>query len=274
MLKFFGNGDIKFLLKQQLEQLDLRDKIVVDIPAGTGYTTQILLDQGALPQAYDLFPEFFKVDGVACQKADLGSAFPIDDHTADVVICQEGIEHLPNQFLPLQEFNRILKPGGTLILTTPSISHLRAKLSHLFVESEIYSRLPTNELDGVWFSENNALYFGHIFLIPVQKLRVLARLAGFRLKKIHKVKASPSALLLGLFCYPFLLLFNGYAYMVSMRRLPQVARAKKREVLREIVRLNLHPAIQFGKHLFLEFEKIAEAKDAHHEVHKSAQEIC
>jgi SAM-dependent methyltransferase len=274
MLKFFGNGDIKFLLKAYLRTLDLQGKVVVDIPAGTGYTTKILHERGARPEAYDLFPEFFEVEGLSCRKADLSQKLPIANAHADFVICQEGIEHLPNQFFPLQEFNRILRPGGRLILTTPSLSHLRAKLSHLLIESEIYNRLPANELDSVWFSEGPEIYFGHVFLTGIQRLRVLAKLAGFKIVKIHKVKASPSALMLGILFYPFILLFNLYAYFVSLRRLPNVEKKLKKQTYREILKLNLHPAIQFGKHLFIEFEKQIDCDKIKHALHKNREEIC
>lgn len=274
MLKFFGNGDIKFLLKEYLHKVDLQGKVVVDIPAGTGYTAKILAERGALPEAYDLFPEFFEVDGLTCSKADLSQKLPIANTHADFVICQEGIEHLPNQFFPLQDFNRILKPGGRLILTTPSVSHIRAKLSHLLIESEIYNRLPVSELDGVWFSHGPEIYFGHVFLIGIQKLRVLAKLAGFKIVKIHKVKASPSALMLGILFYPFIVLFSLYAYFVSIRRLPDIERSMKKMTFREILKLNLHPAIQFGKHLFIEFEKEVEYDKIKHALNKKRNEIC
>jgi len=274
MLKFFGNGDIKFLLNAYLQTLDLKDKTVIDIPAGKGFTTEILLERGARPEAFDLFPEFFETDGLSCKKADLAEKLPIADKQADYVICQEGIEHLQDQFSPLQEFNRILKPNGKLILTTPSISHIRAKLSNLFIESEIYNRLPANELDSVWFSDGQEIYFGHIFLIGVQKLRVLAKLAGLKIVKIHKVKASPTALLFGLFVYPVIVIFSLYAYVVSFRRLKNVDAAVKKKTCREILKLNLHPAIQFGKHLFLEFEKEIEHDKVKHALNKSKSEIC
>ena len=273
MLKFFGNGDIKYLLKKYLISLNIKDKIVVDIPAGSGYTTEILCRQKALPEAYDLFPELFKYKSITCQKADLAQTLPIKDNHADLVICQEGIEHLQNQFFPLQEFNRILKMGGRLIITTPSISHIRAKLSHLFIESEIYNRLPANELDGVWFSKNDDLYFGHIFLIGIQKLRTLSKLAGFKITKIHSSKISNTALLLGLFVYPFILLINLYAYMVSIHRLKSVDLKIRRRTYREILKLNIHPAIQFGKHLFIEFEKIKNISTVNYKVYKAQNEI-
>lgn len=36
---------------------------------------------------------------------------------ADVVLCISVIEHIPNPFLALHELHRVLKPGGTMIIT-------------------------------------------------------------------------------------------------------------------------------------------------------------
>ncbi len=50
---------------------------------------------------------------------------PEADESFDVVLCSEVLEHLPSPVLALQEFQRLLKKGGTLILTAPfcSLTH-------------------------------------------------------------------------------------------------------------------------------------------------------
>src|SRR5665213_83498 len=53
--------------------------------------------------------------------------FPYDDGYFSTVLCCELIEHLPSDPMHMMcEINRILKPGGTLILTTPNIASARA----------------------------------------------------------------------------------------------------------------------------------------------------
>jgi ubiquinone/menaquinone biosynthesis C-methylase UbiE len=47
------------------------------------------------------------------------SHLPFPDATADCVICSEVIEHIPMEATAFQELDRILKPGGILILGTP-----------------------------------------------------------------------------------------------------------------------------------------------------------
>ncbi len=47
-------------------------------------------------------------------------SIPVKDGTFDAVLCTEVFEHLPDPAGALKELARILKPGGTLILTVPS----------------------------------------------------------------------------------------------------------------------------------------------------------
>jgi SAM-dependent methyltransferase len=54
-------------------------------------------------------------------------AFPYADDGFDTVLCCELIEHLVNDPMAMMsEINRILKPGGHLVLTTPNIVSARA----------------------------------------------------------------------------------------------------------------------------------------------------
>lgn len=179
--------------------------------------TNVLLQNNARVEPYGLFPEFHELEGPPCRKADLNETLPVQDHHADIILCQEGIEHLPSQLQALREFNRILKLGGMLILTTPNNSHLRARWSHFLVENELYNRMPINEIDSIWFSDgkNREMYFGHISLIGMQKLKILAKLSGFRIVKIHPVKISWSSVYLGVFL-PLILLANIYACFSSL----------------------------------------------------------
>ena len=243
-------------------QPELRGKRAVDIPAGVGESSRLLHELGAQVEAYDLFPGEFRAKGLTCRGADLTSRLPIDDAHADFILCQEGIEHLPDQLHVLREFNRILRPGGRVLITTPNVSHLRARLSHFLVESDLYSRLPPSEVDAVWFGGDrpDELYYGHVFLVGAAKLRVLGRLAGLTLDRVHGNHISAGSLLLG-GLYPLILAANGWAYLCSMRRDKHADSAWKQRVYGEVLRLNVDPRILFCKHLIVEFRKHCEAAE-------------
>ena len=54
-------------------------------------------------------------------------AFPYPDGHFDTVLCCELVEHLKEDPMHMMaEINRVLKPGGHLVLTTPNIASLRA----------------------------------------------------------------------------------------------------------------------------------------------------
>jgi SAM-dependent methyltransferase len=53
--------------------------------------------------------------------------FPYDDESFSTVLCCELIEHLfEDPMFMMSEINRILKPGGHLVLSTPNIASMRA----------------------------------------------------------------------------------------------------------------------------------------------------
>lgn len=47
------------------------------------------------------------------------SSIPVEDERYDLVLCTQVLEHVPDPPKVLREFNRILKPGGTLWLSAP-----------------------------------------------------------------------------------------------------------------------------------------------------------
>jgi SAM-dependent methyltransferase len=50
------------------------------------------------------------------------TAIPMEDASVDAILCTEVLEHLPDPLKALQEFKRLLRPNGYLIITAPFIS--------------------------------------------------------------------------------------------------------------------------------------------------------
>lgn len=252
---------IKYHVKKYLlENSDFfKGKEVVDFPAGNGISTGILKEIGAIPIPLDLFPEYFTQEGLTCTRANIREGLPLKNKSADALICQEGIEHFSDQFGALKEFNRVLKSEGTLLITTPNYSNIRARLSYFLSESERFnSTMPPNELDSVWMANReitSEIYFGHIFLIGIQKLRVLAKLSGFRIKKYHFTKGKSTSIILFPFVYPFIYLSNLISYKKNMRKNKDYDFKTKKEVYGEIFKLAVNPKVLVGANLMVEFEK-------------------
>jgi len=256
----------KYYVKKYLDgqKDELRNKVVLDVPAGNGATTEILLENGAKAEPFDLFPEYFMLKDIECRRADIADRIPVADGHADMLICQEGIEHFSDQLKAFKEFNRVLKLNGILLLTTPSASNLAAKLSYLLFESETARQMPPNEIDDIWMSDksiSSEIYHGHIFLIGLQRLRILAKLAGFKIKEIKYVRLSKGSLFLLPFFYPLILVSSYLRYFRNLVRHKEIPGAYKLEVYREQLRMNLDPRNLVNKHTFIIFEKEKDLKD-------------
>ena len=266
---------IKYHIKKYLirNQERFKNKLIVDFPAGNGVTSRIAKDLGANVLAFDLFPEYFKQDGIKCERANIREGIPLTDGHVDCIICQEGIEHFSDQFNAFQQFSRILKTGGSLIITTPNYSNLRSRLSYFLMESErFHAKMPPNELDSIWTSEqekSDEIYFGHIFLIGIQKLRVLAALNGFKIRHIQFTRAKSTSVLLFPFVYPFIWFSNWYTYQRNMKKNNALSKVTKTEVYKEIFRLGVDPKILVDGHLFVEFQK----EKSHSSVAKSLRKV-
>ena len=258
---------IKYYVKRYL--LANRDfytgKKVLDFPAGNGVTSGILKDIGATAIPMDLFPEYFETEGLHCTRANIREGLPVADKSVDVLICQEGIEHFSDQYNALRECNRVIEDEGILLITTPNYSNIQARLSYMLTESERFnSIMPPNELDSIWMSKQEItqeIYFGHIFLIGVQKLRVLAKLAGFRIKKCHFTRRKSTSTILFPFFYPFIYLSSWITYKKNMRKNTDYDEATKKEIYGEIFSLAVNPKILVGADLMIEFEKENDAEN-------------
>lgn len=249
----FANSGINLRVTRYIRTMpDPRGKVVVDVPCGDGRASHEFMKRGAIVKPLDLYPEFLKAPGMCAEYADMSARLPLADESADYLICQEGIEHVQDQLGTLQEFNRVLKKGGALLITTPSCSHARSRLSWLLFESDYWKRMPANEFDSVWFSEKESdkIYFGHIFLLGVQRLQTLASIAGFSTIERCRTDVSNSSLILGALLYPFLCLGTVISWLRTRRKTHHLPKQVLDQACRERAKLNLSPKTMFCKHIF------------------------
>lgn len=114
----------------------ITNKKVLDIASGEGYGTAALYAAGAKEViGIDISIE-------ACQYSQhkyhldfrVGDAhsIPLESNSIDTIVSFETIEHLSNAELFLQECARVLKPGGSLILSTPNINASQVNKDNVF----------------------------------------------------------------------------------------------------------------------------------------------
>lgn len=124
---------------------------------------------------------------------------PEPDASFDAILCSEVFEHLPNALQALDEFERLLKPGGLLITTAPFASlvhfapyHFATGFSRYWYEHHLPARgLQVQELraNGDWFAMSKQ---------ELLRLPRMARQYGDRLWPLSYLAAGTGLLYLAL----------------------------------------------------------------------------
>ena len=135
-----GVHDLVFrVVQQHIPPND--DFRVLDLGAGMGAFSQTLSEAGYRVAACDMFPELFRCPGVECRQADVERPLPYDDNSFEAVVALEVVEHLETQLGLFAEVERILKPGGTFLFSTPNVMSLKSRVRFLLT-GYMYSHGP------------------------------------------------------------------------------------------------------------------------------------
>jgi ubiquinone/menaquinone biosynthesis C-methylase UbiE len=161
--------------------------VIVDIGCGDGLATSL---------AADLNPghQFVGIDwsadalrqararGLALVRAGVeGADLPLASASADAVIMSEVIEHLVDPDSALDEAFRILKPGGSLLLSTPNLAAWYNRGLLAFGVQPMFSEV---SLRGV-FGRPGRQVAGHLRMFTRRALTGLLVSRGFDLIKVE-----------------------------------------------------------------------------------------
>lgn len=165
-------------------------KSVLDVGCGRAWVAASLCPKGVEVCSMDISPT--NVEKALSRypfpnhKGVVGDGFnlPFEEHTFDCVIASEVVEHVPDPKAFVQSLFRVVKPGGSLILSTPYKEKIRYELCihchqltpvnahlHSFDEHTLTSLYSGTDLATVeWHTFNNKLL---LFLRTYLVLQIL-----------------------------------------------------------------------------------------------------
>jgi SAM-dependent methyltransferase len=104
---------------------------ILDCPAGEGALAERLVAAGFEVRSCDLYSELFRLDGVEIKRGDLSGTLPYTSESFDYIASLDGLEHIDSPPNAFREYQRLLKPGGHLILSVPNIMNIEERLKWL-----------------------------------------------------------------------------------------------------------------------------------------------
>ncbi len=116
-----------------LEYLPNRKTKVLDVGCGSGYFSKKVKERGNEVSGVDISKEAIKklrARGIKGKAVDLDEGLPYEDESFDVVWCTDLIEHVTSPKFLLEEINRILRPGGRLLLSTCNSAYFIFRFLH------------------------------------------------------------------------------------------------------------------------------------------------
>lgn len=108
-----------------INQIDLSNKVLLDIASGEGYGSNLLAQYAKLVYGVDLSNEAIEHARNRYKRTNLvfkqGNAIsiPLDDKSIDVVVSFETIEHHTKHHEMIKEIQRVLKEDGVLVISSP-----------------------------------------------------------------------------------------------------------------------------------------------------------
>jgi 2-polyprenyl-3-methyl-5-hydroxy-6-metoxy-1,4-benzoquinol methylase len=115
----------------KIQSLQIRkDSVMLDVGCGTGAFLARLANSGfSNLHGVDISAPAAGLPGIVFAEHDLDlGGMPYDDASIDLVTCIEVLEHVENTGIFLKELARIVKPDGVILLTTPNLHSLEARV--------------------------------------------------------------------------------------------------------------------------------------------------
>jgi len=214
---------------------------LLDIGCGDGEYAYNLQKMGFDVLAADADAARFRYpQKVRFENCNITRKLPFKNESFDFLVLAEVIEHLKNPYDVVGELNRILKPGGKLVLSTPNILSLKSRLRFLSEGCwEYFREVPLEH------SKKNNEVIWNLHLIPwrYHELEYLLYSSGFKVEQISTSRYEWMALFFLIPAVYFQLKFKAYR-----------ARKKNCDISR-INKILLSKDMLFGEHLIVKAVK-------------------
>jgi ubiquinone/menaquinone biosynthesis C-methylase UbiE len=137
-------------LEQIKSSRNLERTKILDLGCGDGCFLSQFLKENCDLYGFDLSVNQLKKARVRLPQAhftqgSLSERFPFEDNFFDSIYCGEVLEHLVNTDHFVKEAFRVLKPGGTLTMTTPNLFAWYNRLFMLFGISPLFLEYSTTD---------------------------------------------------------------------------------------------------------------------------------
>jgi 2-polyprenyl-3-methyl-5-hydroxy-6-metoxy-1,4-benzoquinol methylase len=110
-------------------------KQVLDVGCSSGYLARRLAERGATVVGIDNDEQAAEEARAVCEQVLVGDVesmeLPFPQHSFDVVLCGDVVEHLRDPEAFLARVRPLLRPGGRLVLTTPNVANWAMRLGLL-----------------------------------------------------------------------------------------------------------------------------------------------
>ncbi len=149
--------------------------------------------------------------GVITINSDLNRGFPFKNETFDVISANQVLEHVWNTDNFFMEINRILKPGGYAVISTPNLSSFHSIFFIILGQQPPIISLTDIQVGNFLFGNEAP---GHYKAFNFSGLKDLSKYYGFEVEKIKGY---------GFYFLPifiqklFELFFGRYAVFISLR---------------------------------------------------------
>lgn len=152
---------------------------VLDAGCGTGHNHGLLAPLGPVT-ATDLNPEAVRIArgrGIDACCSPL-EQLPFGDSRFELVVCLDVLEHIDDDAAALRELHRVMRSGGTLVVTVPAYPGLLGEHDQAAGHVRRYSRrLLVERADGLGLRPVFVTHFNSILLPVAAALRMAHRRA-------------------------------------------------------------------------------------------------